>query len=124
MENSGQGAAKPSFGTLKVENGEINPALRMDGFEEALARTGLKRADVSRLLKLAPSTVYRWGKHTATPTAVIAFLRFYEVWNKEDDLIQKAIELLEGSGSRDQLYRLVKSMAALRKKAEEFLSEG
>lgn len=123
MENSDQDAARPPSGTLKVESGGINPALRADGFEDALARTGLTRADVGRLLKLAPSTVYRWGRHTATPTAVIAFLRFYEVWNKEDDLIQKAIELLEGSGSRDQLYRLVKSMANLRKKAEEFLSE-
>lgn len=123
MENSDQDVANPPSGTLKVESGGINPALRNDGLEDALIRTGLKRSEVGRLLGVASSTVYRWGRHTATPKLVLAFLRFYESWNQEDELLAQAKVLIEGQGTRYQLLVVINKMAALHRKPEEFLQE-
>lgn len=126
MESSDQDVAQQQPETPKAETGKTDRSLRAvrsDLLTESLERTGLSRADIGRLVGVAPSTVYRWGRHTPAPKGVIAFLRLYEAWAAEEDLISKAVELLDGGGTRNQVARNLKAALQLRDKAEKFLSE-
>lgn len=123
MENSDQDAAKPPSETPAAKSGKTDPSLRNGPFDDALERTGLKRADIARLVGVSSSTVYRWGRTLPAPKVVIGFLRLYEAWAVEEDLLHKAIELLDGAGTRQQVARTLRNVMELRNNTESFLSE-
>lgn len=123
MEHSDQDAVKPPSETPKDASGKINPAFRDEQFEDGLIRTGLNRAEIARLMGVSPSTVYRWGRHTPAPKMLIAFLRLYQAWAVEEELLNNAIEQLDGGGTRNQVARNLRKAIELRNDTEKFLSE-
>ena len=123
MESSDQDAAKQSSETPKAGSGKINPSFRGAQLEDALIRTDLKRSDLARLTGVAPSTVYRWGRRVPAPVVVISFLHLYSAWAAEEDLLNNAIDLLDGGGTRNQVAKILREAISLRNHAERFLSE-